>query len=142
MEVSSPATLETPAGTISFNQDGDLYVFTRLDGFDDAELRVTVDNKSREDGAVVHAIYAAAIHGTCEGWVLTGDPSIRNDAEDALAAALRSIRVVDGTFTVTPTGQPSKLLTVRQDGAFQTAIVNGTLHSFQFGLVAADPFWS
>ena len=142
MEVSSPATLVTPGGTITFNNDGDLYIFTRLDGFDDAELRVTIDNKSRQDGAVVHSVYAAAMHGTCEGWVLTGDPATRNDAEDALAIALRSIRAADGTFTVTPTGQGSKSLTVRQDGAFQTAIVNGTLHSFQFGLVAADPFWS
>jgi hypothetical protein len=142
MEVSSPATLSTPAGTITFNNDGDLYVFTKLDGFDDPELRVTVDNKSRQDGGVIHAIYAAAIHGTCEGWVLTGDPATRNDAEDALGAALRSIRTVDGTFTVTPTGQGAKSLTVRQDGSFQTAIVNGTLHSFQFGLVAADPFWA
>jgi hypothetical protein len=142
MEVSSPATLSTPAGDITFNNDGDLYVFTKLDGFDEAELRSTVDVKSRQDGAVIHAIYAGAMLGTCEGWVLVTNPTDRNDAEDQLAIALRSIRSVDGTFTVTPTGQGSKSLTVRNNVELRTAIVSGTLHSFTFGLVAADPFWA
>lgn len=142
METSSPATLETPVGNIGFNGDGDLFVFTRLDGFDEAELRSTVDVKSRQDGAVVHSIYAGAMLGTCEGWCLRTDAADRNDAEDLLAVALRSIRSVDGTFTVTPTGQPSKALVVRNNVELRTAIVDHNLHSFTFGLVAADPYWS
>ena len=142
MEVSAPATLETPAGTISFDSDGDVYVKTKFDGFDDAEQRLTVDNKSREDGAVVHSAYDAAIHGSIEGWIIVTDPAFRNELEDALVAAVRSLNGADGTLTVTPTGQSSRFLTVRKDGAIQTAVVSGTLHSFQFGLVAVDPFWA
>jgi len=142
MEVSALATLATPGGTVNFNADGDLYVFTRLDGFDSPELRVPIDNLSRQDGAVVHTIFAGAIHGTCEGWIIATDPSTRNSAEASLRAALASIWAADGTFTVTETGQAAKSLTVRNDGPLQTAIVQGTLHSFQFGLVAGNPVWS
>lgn len=137
MDVSSPATLSTPAGDIAFNSDGDSFIFLKLDGFDAPELRVTVDNKSRQDGAVVHSIYAAALSGTCEGWCMETDPATRRTAEIALAAALASIWAADGTFT-----QGSRSLTVRNNVELHTAIVQGVLHSFQFGLVAADPNWS
>jgi hypothetical protein len=142
MEVSALATLTTPAGTINFNAAGDRFVFTKLDGLDGPELRVAIDNKSRQDGAVVHAIYAAAIHATCEGWVIVTNPADRNDAELDLRNALQSIWQADGTFAVTQTGQGAKTLTVRNDAPLQTAIVSGTLHSFTFGLVAANPVWA
>jgi hypothetical protein len=146
MEVSAPASLVTPAGTISFNSGvfngASVFYFTSLEGLDDPELRVTLDNKSREDGAVVHAIYAGAIHATLEGWIYTNDPATRNASRAALKAALDSIRTDDGTFTVTETGQSAKSLTVRADQPLQTATVQTTIHSFQFGLVAASGAWT
>jgi hypothetical protein len=151
MEVSCAATLVTPAGTVTFNSgafnSANAFYFTGLPGFDEADLRVAYDKKSRESGTKVHSIYDEAIHGLCIGWIFTSDPSTRNASRAFLKMCLESIRTADGTFNVTETGRSAVALTVRQEVKLDCAPLNqppfgNTIHTFEFGLLGPDGVWS
>lgn len=142
MEFSAPISLVTPAGTLAMNGGGDWLKVTSLEGFDDAEHRTQIDNLSVDDGALVGRVFLGALHGTIEGYIKSSTVSDRNSKEATLRSYLDSIRLANGTFTITETGQAAKSLTVRKDTPLMLSPLDGVLHKFQFGLVAGNPVWS
>jgi len=142
-EINAPATLVTPAGTISFNPTTpatDYYWLTDVQGLDGVALRAPIDNLPQADGGLVHDFLKEVRHVTIEGMVVFSNAATRNAMCDALVAALDALQAADGTFSWTPTGQSTKSLTVRCDQ--QITGFRGTGFApkqFMFGLVAADP---
>jgi hypothetical protein len=143
-EINAPATLTTPAGTVSFNPaspTSNYYFLTNVDGLDQAPVRATVDDKPQADGGILYTSLRGARHITIEGLVVSASGvSNRGTMCDALLAALDSIVDADGSWAWTPSGQTEHALTVRGDVAVKySGGGGGGPKSFIFGLVAADP---
>lgn len=145
MEWSCPWELTTPGGTITFNEaSGDVYILdpTRCSG-DMPSQRITIDPSPRTPGAILHGGYAGEWPFVLAGTMFcgsTGTAAGRNALEDALIAALESIRDADGTLEQTPSGGSARSVSVRLQipVAFQEAWVK----TFVFGLVSGDTAWS
>lgn len=148
-EFSAPATLVTPAGTISFNTgSGDEYRITNAEGLDMAPIRTTVDDAPQTDGGLIHAQFFGPRHITIEGQLrvrtqITTPALIgaRNNMEDALVSALTSIIRTDGTFSFTRQGAATRSVVVRCDVAASFS-GTGLIKDYMFGLVAANPYFS
>lgn len=148
----SPATLVTPAGTITFNSDtGDTYLFdpTQCSGLDMVPLRITVDDKPVTDGGIVFPAFKTARHITRGGQLIvrtaagSGYAAARNALEDTLNAALESIQPVDGdggptgTYIWTPEGSGARSVAVYCE--IPATYSGANAKTFLFGLVAPDP---
>lgn len=144
-EINAPATLTTPGGTINFNPTApaiDYYWLTDVGPwYDQAPLRVTIDDKPQAPGGIGHETLRAVRHGTFEVLVVAGSGvATRGTMCDALLAALESIENADGTWTWTPTGQALKTLTCRCDvGVTYRGGQGGGPKIGVFGLYALNP---
>lgn len=146
-EYSAPATLDTPGGTVTFNDaTGDTLQHdpTQCDGLGMVDLRSSVDDASQTDGGLVHPAFSTARRPTLGGVVRIrsgGDDAdyaeARNTLMADLIAALESIRRADGTYTWTPTG--GSLLTVTVRCEIRVKFTGAVEKSYLFGLVAGDP---
>lgn len=140
MEFSVPYTLETPRGTLTFNDtaSGSYYWLNGIDGMDGAAVRTNVDVKPQRDGAILHNSYLGARTIVLTGQVVAGSFETRRTMLDDLAAHVVSILRANGTLRFTPTGGSARQLTVR---AFDKAVVRGgVVKEFQLTLLAPDPF--
>lgn len=156
-DVAAEYSLQTPAGTITFNsgtlKDGtDKYWLTSIQGLDGTTIRAPVDNVPFGDGGIVHDFWKAPRNIVFEGVFVTesvGFPSIGDDCieaqnamEEDLLDALESILRDDGTLSWTPAGLSARQLLVRHNVNCEfTEIENYAVKHFTFGLVAGNPDW-
>ena len=139
-EYSSPMTLTTPAGTITFTgAAGDRYYVDPegCSGLDMAPVRIVIDEKPQTDGGIVHPSKKGARHVVIAGLLLSDTVAGRNALEAALTAALESLDDADGTLAWTPTGGTLHSLAVRCD--VPASYPGPNQKRFIFGLVAAVP---
>ena len=99
-EIAIPYQLETPAGTISFNAEGDGYKLTAVDGLDNPTIRSSMQNAPGRDGAILFDSYRGARQPVLEGYIrFTGtDMAQRLIYEDMLRGYTNSILRRDGTL--------------------------------------------
>lgn len=153
MEFSAPALLEVPSGlnpafnnqlgnyTGSMFDDADVFRTTNVEGLDGAELRTPLDNRSQQDGPIVHNFYRAAMHVAVTGYIKCSDISDRNAKEDALKGAVAEIIRRDGRWRFLLAGMDERFLTVRQETPVTLKQIDGLLHEVTFGLVSSrEPF--
>lgn len=149
-DIAVPYTLETPAGTIDFNDgSADQFYIGEIQGLGTAPIRTPVDNAPQAHGGLVHNFWKAARNITIEGvFLITSVPqgtqcqAIRNAMEEDLRAALESILQTDGTLTWTPVGLAERELSVRHSVPLECPHQDAfLLRAFNFGLIAANPDW-
>lgn len=150
---SSPATLVTPGGTITFNDpsgpDGYYHDASQCAGLDAVPTRITVDDKPVTDGGIVFPSFKTARHITLGGQLIvksaagSGYAAARNALEFALTAALESIEPVDGdggptgTYTWTPEGYGAMSVAVYCE--IPPTYPGANAKNYLFGLVAPAP---
>lgn len=144
-DVASAYTLTTPAGTILFNDGSDdEYYLIDTPGLDQAAVRNPTDPKGQISGFQVHNRLEEGMRFQMVGIlfirssrVQTTIRTIRNQMEDDLRVALRSILAADGTLAWTPLGQSALSLTVKQDVKVEFSYIDNYLNkSFTFGLIS------
>lgn len=138
-EFGVPVTLETPRGTVVFND----YVaesYLRLTEFAvRSTVRSAVEAVSRRDGSVVPNAFRSGATPIMKGEAKASSVEARTAMLEELKAHLVSILRADGILRWTPTGKPTRRLVVRcledpEDGGgflktFQAALVSRTAHS-------------
>ncbi len=149
-DVGVAYVLTTPDGTVTFN-DGtqDQFYISEIAGLGGTPVRAPVDPVPFGHGGIVHDFWEGPRYIVIDGAMLilstrVGDEIvvIRNQMEETLRVALRSILGDDGTLEWTPQGQAARLLTVRHDSQLEFSHdQNYLLETFHFGLVAGDPDW-
>jgi hypothetical protein len=140
MEYGIPVTLETPRGTLTFNDFAadDHY---RLSAFElNKPLRKAVVGAPVTDGALVFPGYDEAAHPILEGQIKTADLTVRSTMIDRIRAWPRSLKGVEGILRWTPTGKATRRMLVE---LLEDVPVRGApgsiIKTFQIALVAAEP---
>lgn len=131
-------TLETPRGTLVFN-DYAAASYLRLTSFKiQAGVRSAVEAVPRRDGSIVPGAYRNGATPVLNGDIKAATPTDRANLSDEVRAHLVSILRADGILRWTPTGKPTRRMVVRcledpgEDGAF--------VKSFQLALVSRTAY--
>ena len=151
-DVGVTYVLTTPGPDITFNSgiepfDGtDKYYIYEIRGLESPELRTPTDPVPLGDGALLHDFWFGAQIIEIEGAILVGSTQIensivviRNDMEDDLGDALKSMMTATGTLAFTPQGESARSITVKYFTKYNTTHTDNyhTL-AFSFGLISGD----
>src|SRR6266498_4104940 len=138
MEFGVPAALDTPNGTIAFNDFASASYY-RLTEFQLASpLRKSIDNLAATDGAIVGPGVRGAAFPSLVGQIVDGGVlATRSSLLDKIRAWPDSISTVEGTLRWTPSGKTERRMavTLLDDVATRGDI----LKEFRLALVAEDP---
>ena len=138
-EIGIPVTLETPRGTLTFNNFTSANHLRLTDFKLNAGVRSAVEAIPRRDGSIVPDAFRNGATPILEGEIKTADLTWRADMQDEIRAHGVSLLRADGILRWTPTGKSTRRLVVRcledpQDGGrfiktFQLALVSRTAYS-------------
>lgn len=143
-ETGIPQRLETPAGTITFNdwENGDtngVIQVTRIHGLDGAEVRAPTDNRPTQDGGIVHNFYRAGRSFTLEGRIIPpkeNQLTVRREIMDRLVGYTDSMLRANGRYVYEPSGAGERFVNCRLYGPVEIDDEEGMIKTFQM------PFWS
>ena len=129
-------------GNLTFNNIGDSYFLTGIQGADGSDLRTPTDVRSQKDGGIVHRFFHGHMLPVIDGYFKASTVSSRNTFEDTLKGYLNSILRADGKWRMVPSGKAERFLTARLYQPVVITPTDGIVHSFTFGLITSrEPFW-
>lgn len=137
-ETHVPVTLETPLGTLTFN-DVSTSPLLLLSKFDiKRQIRSSSTPAPQRHGLIVPRRFPlGGAEVVIEGLILTGDRVRRAELMDEIEGYVLSMLDVEGTLKWSPTGGVARQMMVR---AFDTNPIGGGLYkSFQLMLLSDDP---
>ena len=145
MSYSLPLTLSSSGGSVDFNptdgSDG-WYCTGDTTGLDAPDTRPVVDDKSQQDGYIVHQTLEGGMRPTivAQYKINTGTVADRDTAIDDLLAVLRGMKNADGSLTQT-LAAGARTLTVRYEVKLVTS-GGAQLKQVAFGLVSEESTWA
>jgi hypothetical protein len=151
MDAGVPMSLESSAGTLTFNDlegdvlgDGNGYLVQAVNDGDYPSVRNPVDNRSMRDGGIVHPFHKGAFTIRIGGLIVAVDPITRQSLDDRIRGYTDPLLREDGLFTWEPRDAGVRVRTVRLYSAVEISgesTTGGMLAGpkmFEFTLVAGD----
>jgi hypothetical protein len=152
VETGTPQSLETPAGTLTFNDfttfstSGTLMI-TKITGFH-PRIRNPIDSRAGKAGAILHPFLPGERIFTLEGLILCKDNATRSALEDTIRGKVASCLAADARYHFTPSGFSARFIVARAydqieitDAQTGSSAVSpsSVLKMFTITLVAGDP---